>query len=305
VYLYPDITATWLAVIFIFVLAGLGLKSEELSKAFTRLYFNFFLQVFNFGVDSAFVYGFTRIVLAIGGLSQNLADGMIICACLPITVNMVVVLTISAGGDEGAAIFNAAFGNLVGVFLSPVLILGYLGITGDVDLVNTFVKLAIRVILPIIVGQILRKTSKAVVNFVKKHKKKFKKGQELSLTFIVYTVFCRTFMNGAVSSVGAIFLMILYQFIVLSLLMLIAWLGLKLCFAKEPRLRVMGLFGCTHKTVAMGVPLIGAMYENNPNVGLYTLPLLIWHPMQLVLGTFFGSETCTFCKDRGRKTWAY
>ena len=67
--------------------------------------------------------------------------------------------------------------------------------------------------------------------------------------------------------------------------MIIAWFGLKLCFPKQPELRVMGLFGCTHKTVAMGVPLIGAMYENNPNVGLYTLPLLIWHPMQLVLGS--------------------
>ena len=97
------------------MLAGLGLKSEELSKAFTRLRFNFFVQLFNFGVDSAFVYGFTRLVLALGGLSENLAEGMIICACLPITVNMVCVLTVSAGGDEAAAIFNAAFGNLVGV----------------------------------------------------------------------------------------------------------------------------------------------------------------------------------------------
>jgi sodium/bile acid cotransporter 7 len=35
----------------------------------------------------------------------------------------------------------------------------------------------------------------------------------------------------------------------------------------------------------MGVPLINAIYENNANVGLYTLPLLIWHPMQLVIGS--------------------
>ena len=170
--------------------------------------------------------------------------------------------------------------------MSPVLILGYLGITGDVDLAATFTKLAIRVILPIVVGQIVRKVSKSIVNFVKKHKKKFKKLQELSLTFIVYTVFCKTFMGDAVSSIGDVFLMILYQFICLSLLMIIAWFGLKLFFANEPTLRVMGLFGCTHKTVAMGVPLIGAMYENNPNVGLYTLPLIIWHPMQLVIGSF-------------------
>ena len=31
--------------------------------------------------------------------------------------------------------------------------------------------------------------------------------------------------------------------------------------------------------------MINAIYESNPNVGLYTLPLLIWHPMQLVIGS--------------------
>jgi hypothetical protein len=58
----------------------------------------------------------------------------------------------------------------------------------------------------------------------------------------------------------------------------------------------MGLFGCTHKTVAMGVPLINAIYESDPAVGLYTLPLLIWHPMQLVIGTFLAPKLANFVK---------
>lgn len=56
----------------------------------------------------------------------------------------------------------------------------------------------------------------------------------------------------------------------------------------------MGLYGCTHKTVAMGVPLINAIYEDNAAVGLYTLPLLIWHPMQLVIGTFLAPRLSAF-----------
>ena len=31
--------------------------------------------------------------------------------------------------------------------------------------------------------------------------------------------------------------------------------------------------------------MIAAIYGNNPHIGLYTLPLLIWHPMQIVLGS--------------------
>ena len=153
------------------MLTGLGLKSEEFGKAFRRLRINSFVQIFNFGVVSGFVYAFVRLLLALGILSKEWADGMIISACMPLSVNMVIVLTASAGGDEAAAVFNTAFSNLVGVFLSPILILGYLGMTGDVDLVSTFTNMAIRVVLPIIIGQIIRKMSTSVVNFMKEHKR--------------------------------------------------------------------------------------------------------------------------------------
>jgi sodium/bile acid cotransporter 7 len=266
-------------------MAGLGLKTAEFSKAFQRLYFNTFVQVFNFGVVSAICFGFSRMLWKVGVLSSSLADGMVICSCLSMTVNMVLVLTTSAGGDQASAIFNAAFGNMVGVLLSPVLILGYLRVTGSVDLVDIFYKLALRVLLPIFLGQVLQKTSHLVVEFVKKYKKYFGQAQMYALVFIVYTVFCTTFHEGATSSVGDVFLMILFQFILLTSTMTLAWYLLKLFFREEPKLRVMGLFGCTHKTVAIGVPLINAIYEGNPYIGVYTLPVLIWHSMQLVVGT--------------------
>ena len=140
-YLAPKITATWVAVVMIFFLSGIKLKTEELSKAFLRLKFNLFVQVFNFLVVSSVVFGFSRLMKYRNVLSESLADGMVISACVPITINMVLVLTTSSNGDEAAAVFNAAFGNLVGVFLSPALILMYLGVQGAVDLGTVFFKL--------------------------------------------------------------------------------------------------------------------------------------------------------------------
>lgn len=284
-YLAPQITATWIAVVFIFVLAGLGLKTEELGKAFSNVRFNAVVQVFNFGVVSSIVFGASRFLVSVGALAKALGDGMVICSSVPMTINMVLVLTKSSGGDEASAVFNAAFGNLVGVFLTPLLILGYLGVSGEVALGNVFYKLGLRVVLPIAVGQILQKFSMTVVNFVKKYKPYFKSGQQYSLIFIIYTVFCRTFQNGSEAKAGDIFLMIALQFALLCLFMVTAWYLMKLLFRDQPKMRVMGLYGCTHKTVAMGVPLINAIYEKDPNIGLYTLPLLIWHPMQLVIGS--------------------
>ena len=300
-YLAPQITATWIAVMFIFILAGMGIKTEEFAKAFQRLYFNIFLQCFNFGVVSGIVYGFSRLMAHVNALPQSLADGMTICASLPITVNMVLVLTKSAGGDEAAAIFNAAFGNLVGVFLSPALILGYLGVQGQINLGDVFLKLGLRVVLPIAIGQFLQKFVAPAKEFVKRYKKYFKKAQEYCLVFIVYTVFCKTFLNGSDASVGDIFLMIAMQFVMLTLVMALTWMTLRVLFRNEPKLQAMGLFGCTHKTVAMGVPLINAIYEDNPLVGLYTLPLLIWHPMQLVLGTAVAPRVAAYVTRREKE----
>ena len=81
-------------------MAGLGLKTEEFVKAFRRVYFNAFIQVFNFGVISSVVFGFSRLMIEIGAINKDLADGMVICGCLPLTVNMCVVLTKSAGGGK-------------------------------------------------------------------------------------------------------------------------------------------------------------------------------------------------------------
>ncbi|CAJ1945100.1 unnamed protein product [Cylindrotheca closterium] len=297
-YLQPQITATWICVVFIFILAGLGLKTEEFKKAFQRFSFNASVQVFNFGVVSSLVFGISRGLVSLDVIPQALADGMVVCASLPLTINMCLVLTKSAGGDEASAIFNAAFGNMLGVFLSPILILAYLGVSGDVDLFSVFYKLALRVVLPVSIGQVLQKCSPKVVAFVKEYKPRFKKAQQLALVFIVYTVFCRTFSKDDDDvKVGDIFIMIAIQFCLLCLVMALSWVYLKALFPKEPTLRVMGLFGCTHKTVAMGVPLINAIYESDINVGLYTLPLLIWHPMQLVLGSYLSPRLAEWVEN--------
>merc|ERR1712157_74831 len=130
----------------------------------------------------------------------------------------------------------------------------------------------------------------------KTHKKHFKKLQEFLLIYIVYTIFCQTFQNEEYISVDVknIFLMVVYQFLLLSFVMLLAWLLLKLFFKHNPKLHVTGLFGCTHKSMAMGILLINAIFEGNDSIGLYTLPILIWHPMQIFIGSALAPRLATY-----------
>ncbi|GKY93559.1 hypothetical protein MPSEU_000323300 [Mayamaea pseudoterrestris] len=297
IYLAPEITATWVAVIIIFFLSGLNLKTEEFKNAFKQIGFNVYIQVYSFVFVSAFVFGVSRGLAKAGILSQDLADGLVICACLPMAINMVIVFTRAGNGDEAASIFNASFANLIGALVSPALILAYLGTQGNIDLLDVFYKLALRLLLPIAIGQIVRNVFKSVREFVTKYKWYIGKTQQYCLIFIIYTTFCKTFIKGLGASIGSIFILIAFEFLMLAGLMATAWYSLKLLFKDKPKLRVMGLFGCTQKTVAVGIPLISAMYGDNPAVGLYTLPLIIWHTMQLVIGTALMARLSAFVKS--------
>ncbi|KAL7565436.1 hypothetical protein ACA910_020824 [Epithemia clementina (nom. ined.)] len=296
-YVAPQITASWCAVMFIFLYSGLGLKTNDFAKAFQRVDVNAFVQMFNFGFVSAVVFAGTRVLEAANILSTELSDGMVIASCLPMSINMVHVLTDAAGGDDPLAVINAAAGNMIGVFLSPVLILGYVGVTGDTQVTDVFYELTLKVLLPVVVGQIVQKTMPKFIALFNKYKEYVKKAQEYALVFIVYTVFCKTFSKDAVSSFGEIFLMIAFVFLFLIFVMTVAWFTMRLLFRDYPEIRIMGLFGCTHKTVALGIPLISAVYEGSPNVGTYTLPLLIWYPMQLIVGSLLVERLRKFKKD--------
>ena len=233
----------------------MGLRTDEFAKATQRIVFNGYIQCYSFFFISSMVYCLSRMLVSQNLVVQPLADGMVICSCLPATINMVTVLTRIAGGDEAAAIFNCAFGNFLGIFLSPILILAYLGMSGDLDIGNLFFKLAIRVLTPILLGQTLQRNSKSVMRFVKHYRPYFKKGQQYLLVYIVYTVMCQTFKTkeeeGAASELTSIFVMIGIQFGLLVIFMIAAWYATDAFFPDQPSLRAMAIFGCTHKTVSV------------------------------------------------------
>lgn len=288
-YLRPQYTASWIATGIIFFLSGLGLKTSDLLKvALRRLYFNIFVEVFNFGVVSLLVFGVSRALASSGILPQPLADGLAMTACLPMSINAVIILTSAAHGDEAAAIFHTTVGNFCGIFLSPILIVLYLpSVTADVDLPKVFLDLTLKIVVPLVCGQIVHILIKPVRDFYYVHKKFFKKTQETCLVYIVYTVFCKKFNKEDEEEVGfgSIAIVIVFILLCMTSSMVLAWFSMKPLFHNEPGLRVMGVFGCTQKTIALGIPLILSIFGGTEYESLYTLPILIWHPMQLVVGS--------------------
>ena len=294
-YVAPQITAKWVAVVFIFFMSGLCLKTKEFADALQHIYFNAFIQVYNSGVVSACVFGFSRLLLSTNIVGKDIADGLTITACLPTTINTVVVLTRTTGGDEAAAIFNASFSNLIAIFLTPVLIRGYLGVTtGSIPLDSVILKLTVQVLLPVIVGQAIQRSLKTVADFATRHNRRLKKAQMWAIIYVIYTVFCKTFSEDFDSSVQEFVVVVVFELVLVSILMVVAWYILRRFFHDKPKLQIMGLFGATSKSVVMGVPFINTIYEGHPSVGVYTMPLLIWFLLELILGSFLSTGLSKF-----------
>jgi sodium/bile acid cotransporter 7 len=267
------------------VLSGVALKTEQFASAFAKYRFNAYVLIYNFGFVSAVIFGISSALKTGRILSPFLADGLIACGALPMAVNTVSVLTAGCHGDEAVAIFDEAVSNLIGVFLSPLIIRGYLGKLPGMNLPDIFWKLIVRVLVPLFVGQLVRYSSKQVVDFANKYKSGLSRAQKYLLVFIVYTIFCKTFLSNTGTGIGDVFTLVLVIFILQIFFLTVTWTVTHILYHDQPKLRVVGLFGAVAKTVALGIPLIQSLYENNPRVGVYTLPILIWHPMLLVVGS--------------------
>ena len=102
------------------------------------------------------------------------------------SINLGIVLTARCGGKEAAAVLHSAVGNIVGIFLTPALILLYLPSFGaEVNILMVILSLILRVLVPLIAGQLVQRFFTQVHEFYIKHKPKFKKVPEFLLVFIV------------------------------------------------------------------------------------------------------------------------
>ena len=268
---------------------------EDLSRSiFSNVRFNIVVSCYNFFFISFVVHYVANYFLENELVSEDLMKGMIICSCLPMPTNMFIVLVNASNGDEANALFLATTVNLLGVFLTPLMILFYLGEKSDFDFISAYKTLGLRVLLPVFVGFCMRHKINGAAKYCKENIKKFGIIRQRCLVFIVFATFSHTFNNEIEASTTQFLTMASAQIIMLLSAQIIAWFLLFLLFNKKPKLRVTGIFACTMKTAALGIPLITAIYTDHPRLGIYTMPLLVWYPSQLIIGTLLSSRLKRF-----------
>ncbi|KAI8479797.1 hypothetical protein Bbelb_424560 [Branchiostoma belcheri] len=154
--LKPEYTVKYFAVSFIFFNSGLSLKTEDLTSALFQVKLHGFIQTFTL----VFIPCLIRVLikgLQYSPINPWLLKGLMVVGCMPPPVSSAVILTKAVGGNEAAAIFNSALGSFLGIFVTPVLLLLFLGSPSAVPYSTIFGQLTLTVVVPLIVGQVVRR----------------------------------------------------------------------------------------------------------------------------------------------------
>jgi len=275
----------------IFLLTGITLKTDAIKQALFKDYKLNSLIMFMTYVAWP---GLVLLMSSFLNIPEALRNGLFITASLPTTINMCVILTTESNGNIASSLANAVLSNGAGIFLTPLLILWKVGKTAKIDVQSSIVRLSSKVLLPVLIGQLLR-SSGAVEKFVTANKKYCKLISESVLIGIVFTSFCDSFgANGIFRGTG-MFEVLPVLLLLMPALHLVSFFGSFAMFKKifkdkNRKTVVSSSFVTSHKTLAFGLPIIKTLFEGDKNLPLYSAPIMFLHPVQLLVGSLLTTR---------------
>ncbi|XP_055406380.1 sodium/bile acid cotransporter 7 isoform X11 [Bubalus kerabau] len=253
--LKPEITVSYIAVATIFFNSGLSLNTEELTSALVHIKLHLFIQIFTLAFFPAAVWLFLQL-LSITPINEWLLKGLQTVGCMPPPVSSAVILTKAVGGNEAAAIFNSAFGSFLGIVVTPLLLLLF------------------------IVRRYIR-------DWLERKQPPFGAVSSSVLLMIIYTTFCDTFSNPSIDLDKFSLLLVLFIIcsIQLSFMLLTFIYSTRNNSGFTPADTVAVMFCSTHKSLTLGIPMLKIVFAGHEYLSLISVPLLIYHPVQILLGS--------------------
>jgi solute carrier family 10 (sodium/bile acid cotransporter), member 7 len=214
-------------------------------------------------------------------LSPELQAGLWFLCAVPSTVQSSIAFTALARGNVAAAVCSASASSLLGVLLTPALVeLMGLRASGSVPLTDAVLGVALQLLAPFILGQLLRSR---LLGFVTRHGAKLKLVDQGSILLVVYGAFSAAMVQGLWQRLPPSSLLALALIVSLLLgaaLFITLRVGRRLELSREDRIVV--LFCGSKKSLASGVPIANVLFPAAA-VGAMVLPLMLYHQLQLMV----------------------
>ena len=215
-------------------------------------------------------------------VSTGIWLGIFFLAALPSTVSSSVVMTNIARGNVPAAIFDASFSTLLGVFITPLWMRIFVDAeTGGRGFGVVLLSLTAQAILPIILGVL---ANRRWGEFSRRNEKRLRKFDQGTIVLIVYTSFCNSFaekmfdgLSGG-TLVGLSVGMIALFFVVFGIVYVVCR---ALRFSREDA--VATLFCGSKKSLVHGVATSRVILSAPNMAGILILPTMIYHALQLII----------------------
>ena len=238
------------------------------------------------------VFAFTFVVFPILGLiakpvllpllGQELYWGFLFMCFLPSTVQSSIAFTSVAKGNVAAAVCSASFSNLIGMFITPALVSFFIfgQSRHDYDPTASILQITLLLLVPFILGQLLRSWVYPYMLKVPSIVKTFDQG---TILMVVYGAFSSAVVAGLWHQVNllTLFYLVLACSVLLTIIMLLGlfvpvWLG----FNRADQITI--FFCGSKKTLASGVPMAQILFSGQP-LGMIVLPIMIFHQIQLMV----------------------
>ncbi|MEH6689246.1 MAG: bile acid:sodium symporter family protein [Halopseudomonas sabulinigri] len=214
-------------------------------------------------------------------VGDELYLGILFLCALPATVQSAIAFTSLARGNVAAAVCSAATSSLLGIFVTPLLVLLMIGAqAGDSNTLDAIGKIVVQLLLPFIAGQIARRW---IGEWVTRNKAWLKAVDQGSILLVVFGAFSHAVVEGIWQQVPLVQLagLVVACCLLLALvLFIVAFLARRAGFNTEDRITI--LFAGSKKSLATGVPMAQVLFAGGA-IGALILPLMLFHQIQLMV----------------------
>ena len=214
-------------------------------------------------------------------VTPELYLGILYLCVLPSTVQSSIAFVSVAQGNVPAAICSATASNLLGIFLTPLLVglvvVAHSGAGGSLESVMSIVY---QLLIPFVAGQLARRR---IGGWVDRHKPVLRYVDQGSILLVVYTAFSAAVISGLWQQTPPTALggLVLVSCVLLALALgLTTLLSRTLGFDREDEITI--VFCGSKKSLASGVPMAKVLFAGHA-LGAIVLPLMLFHQIQLMV----------------------
>jgi sodium/bile acid cotransporter 7 len=278
--------ATKIAIALLFLLYGARLSPTEALHGLKHWRLHLLVLAATFVVFP--ILGLAARALVPSVLTPGLYTGVLFLCLVPSTVQSSIAFTSIAHGNVPAAIVSASLSNILGVALTPLLVVLLMHTAGAPRIGGSaIVDIVLQLLLPFVIGQLLRPW---LAGWVHRHAFVTKAFDRGSILLVVYTAFSMSMSENIWNSVSPLRVVAVAG---VCAVLLAIMLGFTVGVSRLARLNradaAVVLFCGSKKSLASGLPMALVLFGTGA-VGLIMLPLMLFHQIQLFVCAIIASR---------------